>query len=183
MVIILKTIDYVSYYYLPKKLQKILEMMVIIVSLYTPILKKIPLVKNITCASIISFAIFFAGLSTNNKPLLYIASIYIFLGSLMNELLLDIRDYDGDKQNKIYTIPVIFGKQNTLKICYNILRFNILLNSSILLSFYNIFTMIPFLIINFNYYFRIKNNSEIKEIVNQSNIPLFMTLIYFCYIK
>jgi len=209
MVIILKTIDYVSYYYLPKNLQKILEIMVIIVSLYTPLLKRIPFIKNLTCASVISFAIFFSGLpSTKNRPLLYITSIYIFLGSLMNELLLDIKDYYGDKQNKIYTIPVIFGKHNTLKLCSTILRFNILFNSIILLSFYNLFIMLPFLVINFNYYFRLnkiinnnleklrlynsigiyyekilQNSNDIKNIVNQSNIPLFMSLIYFCYIK
>lgn len=190
MVIILKTIDYVSYYYLPKNLQRILEIMVIIVSLYTPILKKIPLVKNLTCATVISFSVFFSGLSINNRFLLYIVSSYIFLGTLMNELLLDIKDYDGDKENKINTIPVIFGKNNTLELCSNILRFNILFNSTILLSFYNLFKMLPFLLFNIGHYIKLNNiinngytNSSIKNFVSFSNIPLFFSLIYFCIIS
>ena len=138
MMIILKIINYVSYYYLPKNLQKILQLMLIIVSLYTPILKKIPLVKNLTCASVVSFSLFFSGLPTNNINLLLIGSTYIFVGSLMNELLLDVEDYKGDKESKIYTIPVIFGIKNTLKLCLNILRFNILFISTTLLSFYNL---------------------------------------------
>ena len=100
MVVLLKLIDNISFYYLPNNLQKILKIMILTVSLYTPLFKKIPLVKNLVCAFIVSFTLFFSGLSTNsyiiNKSLLFIASIYILLGSLVNEILLDIYDYNGD---------------------------------------------------------------------------------------
>jgi geranylgeranylglycerol-phosphate geranylgeranyltransferase len=112
MVIILKTIDYVSYYYLPKNLQRILEIMVIIVSLYTPILKKIPLIKNLTCASVISFAIFFSGLGKNNKFLLYIAFIPI------NNPLLYVYNNKGkfliDSRNKLSGLNWVYSKFNGL---------------------------------------------------------------------
>lgn len=190
MVIILKLIDYISKYYLPKNLQNILQLILIIVSLYTPILKKIPLVKNLTCASIVSFSLFFSGLPTNNIKLLLIASTYIFVGSLMNELLLDVEDYKGDKESKIYTIPVIFGINNTLKLCLNILRFNILFISTILLSFYNLQTVLPFLIFNIGHYLTLRKKVKynyvdysIRDVVHWSNIPLFFSLIYFCVVS
>ena len=190
MMIILKIINYVSYYYLPKNLQKILQLMLIIVSLYTPILKKIPLVKNLSCASVVSFSLFFSGLPTNNINLLLLASTYIFVGSLMNELLLDVEDYKGDKESKIYTIPVIFGINNTLKLCLNILRFNILFISTTLLSFYNLQTVLPFLIFNIGHYLTLRNKVKhnyvdysIRDVVHWSNMPLFSSLIYFCFIS
>ena len=190
MIIILKAIDYISKYYLPKNLQNMLQLMLIIVSLYTPLFKKIPLVKNLTCASVIAFSIFFSGLPTNNIKLLLIASTYIFVGSLMNELLLDVEDYKGDKESKIYTIPVIFGINNTLKLCLNILRFNILFISTILLSFYNLQIVLPFLIFNIGHYLTLRKKVKynyvdysIRDVVHWSNIPLFFSLIYFCFIS
>ena len=65
--------------------------------MYTPILKRITLIKNISCASLVSFSLFFSALassqstmllSNKNFGLLSITMGYIFFGSLSNELLL-----------------------------------------------------------------------------------------------
>jgi 4-hydroxybenzoate polyprenyltransferase len=65
--------------------------------------------------------------------ILEIASRIVFFGSFVNEILLDIRDYHGDKLNRIHTIPVIFGNNNawicasiflTTNMIWNILEFS-----------------------------------------------------------
>ena len=90
--------------------------------LYTPIFKRIPLVKNLLCSSIVTMVIPFVGYSTvfflpqlaTPVPnwMLFTMEL-IFLHSLYIEVLLDILDEHGDKANKIYTFPVIIGKKNT----------------------------------------------------------------------
>ena len=81
-----------------------------------------------------SFSLFYAGLvSTNHEymPLNKNFGIFslvltlIFMGSFYNELLLDMRDYDGDKQNNIVTIPVLFGKKYAWLLSNGVLTFNI----------------------------------------------------------
>jgi 4-hydroxybenzoate polyprenyltransferase len=48
--------------------------------------------------------------SNKNFGLLSIAMSLIFFGSWCNELLLDMRDKEGD-QGKILTVPTLFGNQ------------------------------------------------------------------------
>lgn len=195
MVIILKLIDNISFYYLPINLQNILKIVIITLSLYTPFFKKIPLVKNLVCSFIISFTLFFSGLSTNNvitnKPILFIASVYVFLGALVNELLLDIIDHTGDLQNNIQTIPVIFGKYNSLKLSANILRFNILSTSTLLMTIYGFYKAIPIFLFTIGYYFRMNSlikgkyidNEILINFVKDSNIPFILSLFYFCFLS
>ena len=193
MVILLKLIDNISFYYLPNNLQKILKSVILIVSLYTPLFKKIPLIKNLVCAFTVSFSLFFSGLSTNsyiiNKSLLFIASSYIFLGSLVNELLLDVSDYNGDSKNNIYTIPVIFGKNNSIELCSSILKFNIVFTCTLLLIIYDFYKAIPVFLFTIGYYFRMNklkkkfDNELLLNLVKDSNIPLFLSLIYFCFLS
>ena len=195
MVIILKLIDNISFYYLPINLQNILKIVIITLSLYTPFFKKIPLVKNLVCSFIISFTLFFSGLSTNNviinKPILFITSIYIYLGALVNELLLDIVDYTGDSKNKIQTIPVIFGKNNSLKLSANILKFNILFTSTLLMVIYDFYKAIPIFLFTVGHYFRMNNlinkkyvdNEILINLVKDSNIPFILTLFYLCFLS
>jgi len=82
-------------------LNLIIQLSILNIIIYTPILKKITFIKNISCASLISFAPIFSGLTTNinnNYCLLYTLCGMIFLGSFYNEILLDIRDKDDDEK-------------------------------------------------------------------------------------
>jgi 4-hydroxybenzoate polyprenyltransferase len=93
---------------------------ILLITLYTPVFKKIPLIKNIVCSSVVANTIYLSGFFAN-KPssivsnvLLQSASSVIFFNSLFIEILLDIVDKQGDKENKIYTLPVLFGNDMTL---------------------------------------------------------------------
>ena len=64
------------------------------------------------------FSIFFNALAAAGNTLLYtnknfgllgITLSFIFFGSLSNELILDMRDVEGDNNNHIVTIPTFFN--------------------------------------------------------------------------
>ena len=117
--------EYLSFRYLPNHLRFIIHLSIANIVLYTPFTKRIMLLKNISCAALVSFASFFAGLSYiggknlisitahKNIGLLILTTRFLFLGSLYNEILLDLKDYHGDKENNIYTLPVVYGKKIT----------------------------------------------------------------------
>ena len=98
----------------------------VLLFLYTPFLKKIILLKNITCASVVSSTLLLTCKSiinnshsivnyNNNMNLIHITSKFLFLSSFYIELLLDIKDIHGDKENNIITIPNYFGVKKTLQ--------------------------------------------------------------------
>ena len=99
-----------------------------ILFIYTPVLKKIPFIKNITCASIVSSTVVFSSssitatalYSLKNISLIYYTSFFLFLSSLYIELLLDIRDVIGDKKYGIITVPNLFGEDFTIKFLLSI---------------------------------------------------------------
>lgn len=184
--------------YLSNNLQLITNLSLFGIYLYTPIIKKIFLFKNLFCASLVSFSIFFAALSSSttllvlnkNYDLFIVELSLIFFGSLYNEILLDITDIEGDKQNKIYTVPVIFGKRNTLILECLILSYNMVSSFFILGSFTNIYyasglelIFIPFI---YDLYIIFKNDlddDKIKKAITNTNIPLFSSIIYLCFLQ
>jgi 4-hydroxybenzoate polyprenyltransferase len=81
-----------------------------------PRLKDITGVKNLTIA--LSWAVgstFFPLVYlTNNKNLLIILVFYFFfLKSYINSIIFDVRDIEGDRINRVRTIPVSMGKEKT----------------------------------------------------------------------
>jgi len=72
----------------------------LIVILYTPILKRIPIIKNLACANLISFSTVFSAMTVSDRinPLLYVLANIIYWGSFHVEILLDIADAPGDKK-------------------------------------------------------------------------------------
>ena len=180
--------------YIPPDLQYITHYANIVITIYTPLLKRLVLIKNITCAGLVTFSVWFSGLlmnkNSNNTGLLSIASSFLFLGSLYNEILLDIRDYEGDKQNGILTIPVLYGKSKTWKIAFCILSMNLLSNSLFIYKLYSIRESIFFLLICSQLFMKlreIKNNEYSKNIIKMSvddtQKQLFAVLIYICFLR
>ena len=189
--ILLGLTKYLSFKFLPLNLQRIINYSLIFINIYTPILKKIPFIKNIFCATLVSFSIFFSALSTNslifnkNYYLLLLTMSFIFFGSLHNELLLDMRDYEGDKINNIYTIPVLFGNKISWNIVNNILNISILLNTSFLIYLFNFYYGIVLLFIFSpikNELYAIKEFNYCKNIIiksiNNTTKPLYFLLFY-----
>ena len=101
--------EYLNVIFLPSNLHPIVHLSIAYILLYTPVFKKILIIKNISCALLVCFSIIFTGLSSShgqiilnkNFDLLIILTNFIFTGSWTNEILLDIRDYDGDKKQSI----------------------------------------------------------------------------------
>jgi 4-hydroxybenzoate polyprenyltransferase len=190
---------YLSIRYLNQYLKIIVNIAILIISLYTPILKKITFVKNLSCALLVSFSTYFAALSslseykiieTKNIYILGISSLLIFLGSLYNELLLDMFDYDGDKINNINTIPVVYGLNFSWNLANFILKFNILINFLNLLLLFDIRTSIILLYIMGPMIIDLKNIKKynyktifIKNCANKLYKPLFLSLIYLCILS
>lgn len=95
----------------------------LLVVLYTPVLKKICVIKNITVASVIAMTIPFLGWATktpaeilvDNSEWMWQTTRMVFIASLYNELLLDISDMKGDAIAGITTLPVLFGKYRTVQ--------------------------------------------------------------------
>ena len=124
-----------------------------------------------------------------NFGLLSVAMNIIFLGSLLNELLLDIRDKEGDKSNNIITIPNLFGNDFSWIFSNIILSFNIIFNSLSIAYLYNdklaLFVPISLtpLLINL---FKIKKNNysneSIVKYMKESNYSLLLILGYLCII-
>lgn len=192
---LLTTTEYLNIVYLPESFQWIIHLAILNIILYTPIFKKLLIIKNVSCASLIAFSIFLSGLTStkelielnNNFSLLSISISFIFYGSLSNELLLDIQDVEGDNINNIKTIPTVFGKKLAWDISTLIIYFNIVSNSLSLNYLYNRqFVLIigiifmPLLInlhkIKYDNYSKL----SIENYMKNSNNTLFTLLIFLC---
>jgi len=196
-IVLLSVAEHINIQYIPSNLQIITHLSILHIIAYTPIFKKMCIIKNISCAGLITFGFLFAGLSCyNNKifalnqhfNLFSLALSFIFIGSVYNELLLDIADYEGDKKNNIITIPVLFDLPISWKLANCILYFNYVSNSLGLYYLYNnvfvslflfIFSLLPIA----KELFTIKKNNYSSEIIGNSNLfkyGLFISLSYFC---
>jgi 4-hydroxybenzoate polyprenyltransferase len=81
-----------------------------------PRLKDIPVMKNLVVAfswalvCVLIPAVYSEILDTNVLLIIY----FMFLKSLINTVLYDVRDVAGDRENGIVTIPIMLGPKNTL---------------------------------------------------------------------
>jgi geranylgeranylglycerol-phosphate geranylgeranyltransferase len=195
--LLLGTSEYLTFRFLPFNLQMIIQMVIVQIILYTPVLKRIFLIKNLSCAGLVSFSIFFNGLASAGNTLLItnknfglfsIALSLIFFGSWSNEIILDMRDIEGDKNNKIVTIPTLFGNDFSWLLLQTINNYNIISNSLSMAYLYNspgigsgiVFILSP-LLINLYKVKREKYSLEsIKNYTQKSNYPLLALIIYLC---
>ena len=197
--LLLSLTEYLNLSFLPYNLQVITHLAIINIIIYTPIFKYILLIKNISCALLVGFAVVFAGLSAKNTiniflnkniKLLIIASRMIFFGSLHNEILLDITDIEGDKENNINTFPVIFGNNITWNFVYYITKINILWNTFDVIRLFNFHLGILFmlmcspLIINLKEIKKYNYNEQlILHTVKETNLPLILNLLLLCILS
>jgi 4-hydroxybenzoate polyprenyltransferase len=148
-----------------------------ILFLYTPVLKKILFIKNLTCASVVSSTLLFTSrslflnqginvltLQTLQQPnLIHITTRFLFLSSLYIELLLDIKDRNGDKQNNILTVPNYFGVKKTIDFLIVIFTINFFYHCNIFYKMNNYKLLSGFILSNVIFFknlflFKIKKN-------------------------
>lgn len=122
-IVLFSLYTYFGLNWLPIIVSPIWKYSLVTVIIYTPILKRIPLVKNLACASIITATVPFVGLSINPTLLTYpdlitnwvsLTARTLFTTSMFIELMLDISDQEGDSKNGINTLPVLFGSQRVV---------------------------------------------------------------------
>jgi 4-hydroxybenzoate polyprenyltransferase len=194
--LLLGVVEYLTLNYLSETSQLIVQLIIIKINVYTPILKRIIVIKNISCASLVAFSLFFTGLSITNTimvsnknfNLLLIAMSIVFFGSWSNELILDMRDIIGDKKNNIATIPTIFGNKFSWIFTNIVLYYGIVSNTLSLLYLYSdsklasIVTIVlsPLLINLYNIKKENYSNKSIDNYMKYSNVPLVVLLFYLC---
>ena len=189
LITLLSFTEYINIYFLPKEIQNIIHFTELYTLVYTPILKKIPLIKNLSCALIVSLSIYTgalsAGISKNLKILYQIISL-VFLGSFYNEILLDIHDHEGDTRNNIRTISTLFGKRVALSISEFILSVNINYNVLLLSVYGDIFYAFLFFLLSIpisvdllKIYESNYKKENIRKAVNTSSAQLLFMLSLF----
>ena len=196
---ILLSFSYIlSFAYLKPQLHCFTHLVIFLTSIYTPVLKKITYIKNITCAFLVSFSTLYSGIATLQNSgaiykntqiyLLFIVSQLLFYGSYYKEILLDVCDIDGDYKNNIITVPVVYGKEYAWKLAYTICNFNILWNV-VCLTYITNFKYGIMLLFLYNpliqHLEEIKNDRSTKNIMkqlNKINGPMTLCLLYLCFI-
>jgi geranylgeranylglycerol-phosphate geranylgeranyltransferase len=184
--------------YLPRYLATTANIATVAVVLYTPLFKRIPFIKNIFCASVVSYSVMFSGLAANptivmdhkTAQLFTMVNVFLFCSSLCNEILLDMHDVIGDRANRIYTLPVIFGMDTTWRFLNVVLYFNVLMNSLLITSGFGYFNSIPFLIICSQL---IENLNKIRtfgydkfviyRVIRSNQGPFLMALLYLALLR
>jgi 1,4-dihydroxy-2-naphthoate octaprenyltransferase len=124
-----------------------------------------------------------------NAIILSIANQLVFFGSFGIEVLMDICDMDGDKENKINTIPVLFGKEFALNFANNIAIFNILWNMLAITYISNFRTGAFFMMLVSPLFYNLKKIKQFnysKEIIkytaDETIYPMVYSMMYLCYL-
>jgi len=182
--------------YIPYMNRIIVRLAFLVATVYTPILKRIVFIKNITCAGLISFSIFFTA-NVINAPFPYkhnilfnIAMQFIFWGSLHSEILLDICDKEGDERNGVVTLPVRYGRDVAFGAANFILHYNVIWNLFYSMSraygYQHGVILILFCSPLLKGLYNIKNDynvNEIKHVAYSTSKPMFLVLMYLCYMR
>ena len=183
-IILFSIYSYLGIKYLPSILNPIWMITILLTTIYTPILKKIFFIKNLTCATIVSLSIPFIGLSIINYDtiLMFITTKITFLASLYIEILLDICDREGDKKVNIKTIPVLFGNTITLNILFLLLLsgniniiYDIIKLNNPLLYVGTILTFLPF----YSNLINIQQNNYSKISIHKALLKINISLLIF----
>ena len=194
--VMLGATETINRFWVPVHLQIIVHAAIANILLYTPIFKRIPIVKNLSCAILVSSAVLFAGLATATDysgfvhidvraGLLWAASFAVLMGSWQNEILLDMCDREGDRAHKIYTIPAIFGQNVAWTFAFILATLNTLISTSNVGYLVNVAASLPIGVV---YGSLMWNMADIQKsgyakdtivgMVKQTTIPLVLSLVY-----
>jgi 4-hydroxybenzoate polyprenyltransferase len=157
----------------------VLSNSVILGYLYTPIFKNIPFVKNFVVSFIISQSIIVGCLVANGDFKLIIPCLtYLFNLIMWQEIMLDINDREGDKNNNIMTIPVKYGYEKANKIALCFLVLGTILPYGFSLQF--ILLQMPLILMNIR---TIQKNKILNKIALKiANFIMLLSGLYMCYI-
>lgn len=189
-------IHFLNIHYMSLSTQISTNLALLMVLVYTPLLKQILLFKNVSCATLVAFSLYYTGNivasgGIENQFLLNTATKLIFWGSLQNEILLDIADREGDKENGILTIPVLFGKPNAFMVSKYIVYIRILWNMYYSMSreyshgagLLMLFFCSPLAVGLRNIKKMNYQDSAIRDAVKSTTKPMIIALFYLCILR
>jgi len=128
----------------------ILCVTIVLLYLYSYILKKIIAISNITVALMTGLAFIFGGAAVNNIYPVIIPAGFAFLINLIREIVKDNIDVPGDKKTGVITIPSGYGEKFTRNLIFLLIFVLILsVNIPFVFKIYGIeYTVIINLILN-----------------------------------
>ena len=137
---------------------------------YDVILKKIKLLGNFFIAYVMAIPFVFGAasiltendFSINLSPAVFIIAFIAFLSGVGREIMKDVMDFKGDKEEGVKSFPKYIGKKNS-----NIIA-SVFYFSAIILSF------LPFLFQNYGFYY---NNYFYLAVVLITDAMLFWTVL------
>ena len=189
-------IQFLNIHYMSASTQISTNFALFMVLVYTPLLKRALIFKNISCATLVAFSLYYTGNivandGIENQFLLNTATKLIFWGSLQNEILLDIADREGDKKNGILTIPVLFGNTNAFMVSKYIVYIRILWNVYYSMSreyshsagFLMLFFCSPLTVGLRNIKKMNYQDSSIRNAVKNTTKPMIIALFYLCVLR
>ncbi len=92
----------------------------ILLLLYSPYLKRMPVVGNVTVAVASAMVFIFSGIVMGNvRPVLFPAAV-AFIYHLGRELLKDVQDTSGDQSSGFRTLPLVWGVLPTVRLIQGI---------------------------------------------------------------
>jgi len=77
--------------------------------IYSAFLKRLPLIGNITIASITALAFIYGGYAVANPKAAIIPAVFAFLINLIREIVKDMQDIEGDLKLNFKTFPIRLG--------------------------------------------------------------------------
>lgn len=166
---------------------------------YSKKLKSLPLIGNLTVASLITLnvlllAIFDVNPTSKNTnynfviTTILIIAFFAFFINLIRELIKDIEDIDGDYKLKMNTLPILIGRRRTKSIITILCAFSLLLLvffSTIFASEYKIISLytIAFIIIPMFYITlkitKIKSKKKLHKISSLLKLVMFFGINIF----
>lgn len=91
---------------------------IIIIFLYSYELKKVPLLGNIVVAGLTGLVFLFGGTAVGNIMPAFLPAIFAFCLNFVREIVKDMQDMKGDKQNNVITFPQKYGLQRAVKVVF-----------------------------------------------------------------
>jgi len=155
--------------------------------LYTIIFKKITknvaFFKNFYVAMFYAFMVFFPILYYNHEITLAASALALFtyLKALAMQVLLDVKDIETDEKQELLTLPILFGKEKTLKI-FKIVNVIMILTIIAVSYCFNVFPkiiMTLLFVIPFNFYCAklVQKNNYFGYILSGGEFILWSLLI------
>jgi len=128
--------------------------------IYSLRLKGILIIGNIVVSMILGLSFIFFGLSHGNILPMIVPSFLAFGLTLLRELIKDIADIVGDKENNLKTLPIVIGEEKSIFVSY------------FLIFIIGFGSLMP-------YYFNIYGNYYLILLILGVEIPLFIIIYYF----